>query len=297
MRGRGGGLLLAFGLGLLVACGPLRDPRAALLAPGGPPSPEEALARRHAAEADTLERQGALRAALDELMIALTITPADEALRTRARALTGRIQGAAADHLRRGQRALDDGDRTMARSHFLAVLALRPGDLPALQALRDSTPPEAAGADDRPEDHPLLADAAAALARHDHQEALAAANAVLAGNPRSPEARDLKALVLYQLGRQHLARQDYEPAYRALSELARLAPGYEDAALLLQQARSRLVLQHYRQGLRYYREERLEEAIAAWRQVLALDPRHVAAAKNIEQAERILRKLEERLKK
>lgn len=297
MRGRGGGLLLAAGLGLLAACGPLRNPGLALLAPGEPPSPEVALARRHAAEADTLERQGALRAALDELMIALTITPADEALRARARKLAGRIQEAAADHLRRGQQALDNGDRTAARSHFLAVLALRPGDLAALQALRNSMPPEDAGADDKLDDHPLLEDAVAALGRKDHREALATANAVLMDNPRSSEAGELKTLVLYQLGRQHLARQNYEEAYRALSELARLAPDYEDTALLLQQARSRLVLQHYRQGLRYYREERLEEAIAAWRQVLALDPRHVAAAKNIEQAKRILRKLEERLKK
>ena len=55
--------------------------------------------------------------------------------------------------------------------------------------------------------------------------------------------------------------------------------------------------QHYAEGLRFYREEKLEEAITEWKVVLNLDPQHPSARKNIEQAEAILKRLEQRRKK
>jgi cytochrome c-type biogenesis protein CcmH/NrfG len=51
------------------------------------------------------------------------------------------------------------------------------------------------------------------------------------------------------------------------------------------------VRQRYRDGLRLFREERLEEAIEKWRGVLELDARHANARRNIEQAEKMLRTL------
>jgi len=53
----------------------------------------------------------------------------------------------------------------------------------------------------------------------------------------------------------------------------------------------------YNEGLRLYRDEKLEQAIMQWRSVLDLDPRHPSARKNIEQAEQILKKLEERTRR
>ncbi|MEX2147821.1 MAG: hypothetical protein WED01_12495, partial [Candidatus Rokuibacteriota bacterium] len=66
---------------------------------------------------------------------------------------------------------------------------------------------------------------------------------------------------------------------------------------LLRQARALSVRQHYAEGLRFYREEKLEEAITEWKLVLDIDPKHPSARKNIEQAETILKRLEERRKK
>ena len=56
-------------------------------------------------------------------------------------------------------------------------------------------------------------------------------------------------------------------------------------------------LSSYAEGLRFYREEKLEEAITEWKLVLNLDPQHPSARKNIEQAEAILKRLEQRRKR
>jgi cytochrome c-type biogenesis protein CcmH/NrfG len=100
--------------------------------------------------------------------------------------------------------------------------------------------------------------------------------------------------VLYHQGRTALADKKYDDSYRALTQLARLQPDYEDVARLLQQARRSMIDHHYQEGIRLFREEKLPEAIAEWKIVLEMEPRHVNARRNIEQAERLLKGLEER---
>jgi tetratricopeptide (TPR) repeat protein len=89
----------------------------------------------------------------------------------------------------------------------------------------------------------------------------------------------------------------YNESIQSLNQLARLQPDYEDAPSLLRQARTRIIEQHYTQGVRFYREEKLKEAIAEWRVVLEMDPSNANARRNIDQAEKLLRGLEQRMKK
>jgi len=79
-----------------------------------------------------------------------------------------------------------------------------------------------------------------------------------------------------------------------LGQIVKLAPNHEDAGKLLRQSRTRLIDDHFGRGIRYYREEKLPEAVAEWKAVLELDPQHIAARKNLEQSERLLKSLEER---
>ena len=118
-----------------------------------------------------------------------------------------------------------------------------------------------------------------------------------ASNPRHSEGLDLKKAILYEHGKAQLEASNYAASVEALTQLARIAPDYQDGTALLRQARGRLVQHHYAEGLRLYRNEKLEEAIAQWRTVLQLDPRHPNAQRNIEQAERILKTLEQRQKR
>ncbi|HEY3065576.1 MAG TPA: LysM peptidoglycan-binding domain-containing protein [Methylomirabilota bacterium] len=168
---------------------------------------------------------------------------------------------------------------------------------PTDSARTAATPPPAPEAAPPPEVDPRLAEARDAMDKGEYTMALADIEQVLAANPRNTEGTDLKKAALYGLGKAQLNERKFDESYQTLTQLTRLAPNYEDSPALLQQARTRLVQQRYSEGLRYYREEKLEEAIAEWRAVLVLDPRHPSARKNIEQAERILKQLEERRQK
>jgi tetratricopeptide (TPR) repeat protein len=194
----------------------------------------------------------------------------------------------------------------LPRNPKLAVGAsLRVPEIPGVPFYltpRDGATPEAARAlpprdDVAPEVDPLLAEARDALERRDFADALAGVDRVLASNPHHAEGAELRKSILYALGKTRLGEKRYDESYKALTQLARLAPNYEDSGELTRQARSGLVQQRYNEGLRLYREEKLEQAIVQWRSVLELEPRHSNARKNIEQAEQILKKLEERSKR
>ena len=133
-----------------------------------------------------------------------------------------------------------------------------------------------------------------ALEKGEYQVALADVDRVLAGNAQNPDATELKKAVLYGLGKSQLGQRKYEESVRTLVQLARLAPSYQDSPALLKQARERAAQQHYAQGLQLYREEKLEDAIAQWKAVLEYEPEHANAKKNIEQAERLLKSLQQR---
>jgi tetratricopeptide (TPR) repeat protein len=155
-------------------------------------------------------------------------------------------------------------------------------------------PTEPARPTETVEINPLLVGAREALEKGEYQVALADVDRVLAGNAQNPDAADLKKAVLYGLGKSQLGQRKYEDSVRTFVQLARLAPAYQDSPVLLKQARERAAQQHYAQGLQLYREEKLEDAIAQWKAVLEFEPEHANAKKNIEQAERLLKSLQQR---
>lgn len=148
-----------------------------------------------------------------------------------------------------------------------------------------------------PETNPLLLEAQDAIERREYAVALSDLDKLLAASPNNPEVVALKKQVLYVHGKAQLEAKDYEASYRTLNQLARLDRTYENVGALNAQVRGRLIDQRYSQGIRFFREEKLQEAITAWRAVLELDPNHVNAKKNIEQSERLIKGLEERRRK
>ena len=148
-----------------------------------------------------------------------------------------------------------------------------------------------------PEVNPLLVEAREALERSDFPDALGTVDKYLAGKPGDREGLTLKKQALYGQAKGQIEARQYPESIQSLTLLTRLQPDYENASALLKQARTRLVEQHYTQGVRFYREEKLKEALAEWRVVLDMDPNHANARRNIDQAERLLRGLEQRMKK
>jgi tetratricopeptide (TPR) repeat protein len=164
-------------------------------------------------------------------------------------------------------------------------------DAPPTETAR---PTEPARPTETVEINPLLVGAREALEKGEYQVALADVDRVLASNAQNPDAADLKKAVLYGLGKSQLGQRRYEDSVKTFVQLARLAPAYQDSPTLLKQARERAAQQHYAQGLQLYREEKLEDAIAQWKTVLEYEPEHANAKKNIEQAERLLKNLQQR---
>jgi tetratricopeptide (TPR) repeat protein len=173
-----------------------------------------------------------------------------------------------------------------------APAAPAPAPTPGAPTRPDSVREEAP-----PEVNPLIAEAREALERRDYVVALGDVDKLLTGDPANREGVSLKKLVLYRQGKDQIDQKNYDGSYKTLTTLARLQPDYEDVPKLLQQMKGRLVEQHYREGIRLYREERLPQAIAEWKLVLDLDPQHANARRNIDQAERLLKGLEQRKKK
>jgi len=367
---------------------PERVPIAQPAPPAPPPPPRLALAAPYNERAQALEAGGRLREALEARKIALTINPDDAAARAAAAALQAKIDEQVAAQLKDGRAALQRGAQVVARRHFLAVLALDPGNRTAFEALREQTPevdllshtvragdtlpglasqyygnralseviaetnklqpnarltagtvlkipevpgvtlnrpgarpptpratlPTAPGAPTTPappsagpaapaapreepaEVNPLLAEAREAADRLDYGQALSDLDQLLASSPRNADALTLKKQVLYSQGKLQLDQRKYRDSLATLNQLARIAPNYEDSATLIRQTRTRLIDEHYNSGIRYYREEKLPEAIAQWKAVLEIDSQHVNARKNLDQAERLLKQLDERRK-
>jgi tetratricopeptide (TPR) repeat protein len=338
--------------------------------PIGPPAPATTGDPR--VRAQVLERDGALRAALDAVGVALTLHPDDRALQGLKARLEDRIEREVAEAVQQARAALARRAHLEARRHLLVALALDPTNATAFDGLRHQVkevrfvthtiragdtlgsiaqryygdrsrseviweinqlprhPRLAVGAslrvpqipgvpflvtpseggpteaprpapprdeDVAPELDPLLAEAREAFERRDLPAALGDVDRLLASNPRHAEGVELKKSILYALGKTRLGEKRYEDAYRALSQLAKLAPHHGDAGDLARQARAGLIRLRYNEGLRLYRDEKLEQAITQWKGVLELDPRHPSARKNIEQAELILKKLEERTRR
>ena len=157
--------------------------------------------------------------------------------------------------------------------------------------------PESPREEAPPEVNPMIAEAREALERNDYPAALGDLDKLLAGDPSNREGLTLKKVALYRHGKNLFEQKNYDASYKPLTTLSRLQPDYEDVAKLLPQTRVRAVELHYQSGIRLYREERLPQAITEWKQVLDLEPDHANAKKNIDQAERLLKGLEQRKKK
>jgi tetratricopeptide (TPR) repeat protein len=364
---------LAMVLGVGLAAGACATGQAA-----STPAARQTLAAPYVARAQVAETDGRLRDALESRQVALTIDPTDTAQRAALASLQARIDSQVAGHLKEGRAALSRGAHVAARRHFLAALALDPGNRAAFEALRDQTqdvdllshtvragdtlaglasqyygnralseviaetnklqpgarlapgtvlripevpgvalnrpgarppaprdaPPSALPAapaqpaprDEPAEVNPIIAEAREAIDRQDYAQALADIDQLLTSTPRNPEALALKKSVLYSQGKAQFEQRKYGDSLATLTQLAKIAPNYEDSTALIRQTRSRLVEEHYNSGIRFYREEKLPEAITEWKTVLEIDPQHANARKNLEQAELLLKRLDERRK-
>jgi hypothetical protein len=104
--------------------------------------------------------------------------------------------------------------------------------------------------------------------------------------------RDLAAEARYRLALDHFDRKRFLEARDVLEK----ADGSHEAGMALKETvRSRLVdlaQIHYRNGVKHFINEDLKSAIADWEMALACNPDHGKARENIENARRLMQKVE-----
>jgi tetratricopeptide (TPR) repeat protein len=114
---------------------------------------------------------------------------------------------------------------------------------------------------------------------------------ILKQDPGNDEAKMLFSNASYKLGKILL---DHNQADKAMDILSRIEPSYEDTGQLLSVAKARMKAQAealYRDGVKQFVNEELEKAIKTWDRVLELNPDHVKARQDMENAQRLLEKL------
>ncbi|HEA47299.1 MAG TPA: AMIN domain-containing protein, partial [bacterium] len=145
--------------------------------------------------------------------------------------------------------------------------------------------------------------------------------------PPTPKAIKKEAKRRYEIGKGHYRREEFKKAIEELQEALKLNPKLSRAENYIQKAelainerrrldkervaafkekkikeeekkrqvaRREAIERHYAEGLGYYKEEKLIEAIEEWNKVLALDPEHKAAQRITKTEEKLERIIEER---
>ena len=128
--------------------------------------------------------------------------------------------------------------------------------------------------------------------RGQYQQSLSRVEAVLKNEPDRVAARDLANEAHYRLALNHLKRKRF---LKAREELAEVDPSHGASGALMKTIHLRLMKLaqiHYRNGVKHYINENLKSAIAEWEKALACNPDHAKAKENIENARRLLRKIE-----
>jgi tetratricopeptide (TPR) repeat protein len=113
---------------------------------------------------------------------------------------------------------------------------------------------------------------------------------ILLSDHSNKEARDLTNASYYQMGKALHQEKKYR---EALEQLSRVDPKYRDVREWIVSVKRQLAEVHYINGIKYYTQEKLDQAIQEWRETLNLNPQHPKAKGDIENAQRLLQMLKD----
>lgn len=134
----------------------------------------------------------------------------------------------------------------------------------------------------------MLDQARSALHSNEYATAAAQAERILDFDQSNSEARYLTNAANYRLGRQHIDARRYDQALRILDKVA---PDFEDSSALRTSCRHTLAETHYRNGVKWFAEEKLDRAVTEFQTTLQLNPDHQKARQDLEDVQGLIRKL------
>ncbi len=123
-----------------------------------------------------------------------------------------------------------------------------------------------------------------------YQEVVPASEKILEHDRSNKPARELLNASSYQMGKTLTASKRYQ---EAIDYFNRVEPGYKDAKESKALAEKRLAEVHYVTGVKHFVNDDFEKAIKEWDLTLKLNPGHQKAKKDTENAQNLLKKLQE----
>ncbi|MEE4113031.1 MAG: hypothetical protein V2I40_09475 [Desulfobacteraceae bacterium] len=138
----------------------------------------------------------------------------------------------------------------------------------------------------------VLAKARDHFDNREYQQSLEMVERLLEEAPDTADARDLASEARYRLALDHFDRQRFFEAREVLESADK---GHAASMALKETVRDRLANLaqiHYRNGVKHFINEDLKSAIAEWEAALACDPNHDKARENIDNARRLMQKIE-----
>lgn len=273
-----------------------------------PKPPEESIK-----SSSEFEQKGDLTAAVERLKIALTIDPGNIRAQEELKRLLIKRNIEAEKRYRAGL-ALKELNPDAARKEFLAALRIRSDYMEAVRALKDlqleaseatlqaRAKKEAASKThpkNQPPDDVLLEETYldTAIALYDdgnYSSAIQELQKAKSHSPNDPEVNKYLNLSWYNSGIVWFKKKEYRKALDAFAMVKKKFENVDDYIRKSRQALKNEAEDLYKMGLKFFREQKLQDAISKWNAVLAINPDHHKAKEYIEKAKKLLNALQER---
>jgi len=256
------------------------------------------------------EERGDITEAVEELKVALTIDPANKRVRDELVRLMEKRDREAEKRFKAGM-ALKDSDPLAAVKEFIAALRIRSDYQEAMRALKNlqlesseaslrarikkqATPSPNKAQADVAEEYETVSYMDAAISFYeegDYASAIRELQKVRTRYPRDPEITRYLNLSWYNLGISSFNKKDY---FKALDLFSNVKSDFERVNEYVKKCTQELKKNAenlYKDGLKFYREQKLQEAINKWNLVLKIDSGHQKAREYIEKATKLLETL------
>ncbi|MBI3815700.1 MAG: tetratricopeptide repeat protein [Nitrospinae bacterium] len=281
---------------------PARTPPAIEPAVSKPPpviiNPFKPFLEEHIKRASSLEQQGNISGAAEEFKIALTIDPSNNEAKEGLRRLSDMADKETERHFQKGL-SLKKTDPSKARIEFLTALRIKPDYQPAIDELKENHLLVAKSrllapsgeADTGVEDYLSVA-----LSLYEDGDYAGAIQEFLKAKekyPKNPEITKHLNFSYYKQGIALFEKGEYKESLRMFSNLQ---PNFEKAGEYLKKVRAELKKMgedYYKNGLKLFREQKLNQAIEQWNMALEIEPEHKKAREYIEKAKNLLKSLEQ----
>jgi len=291
----------------------------AVIAPIAPKSVVTKPLEKSIKNALEFEEKGQLTSAVDHLKVALTIDPANVMVKDELKRLMAKRDLEAEKHYKAGLALREADNPDGARKEFIAALRINFDYMEAARALKDlqlesseatlqmRAKKEAATAKPQTRPQPKnqypadeeLADTYldTAIAFYDagnFPSAIQELQKARSRTPNDPDVNKYLNLSWYNSGIIWFKKKEYKKALEAFGMVKKKFESVEEYIGKCLQAQKNEAEELYKNGLKSFREQKLQDAIAKWNAVLEINPNHIKAKEYIEKATKLLNALKER---